>query len=96
MDQSAYRTLPIVLLDLLAKKPLLVLMKGKDYWRIEHAASQARRDASSGPPSVREFLGTPRFFWTDDPSGKVVIMEDGEDGIVPFAVEPGALIDIPN
>jgi len=90
-----YKPLLVVLLDLAAMKKGLVLMKGKDYWRIEDAAAQARRDAASGAPITREFLHESRFFWSVAPDGKVVVMESVGGEERPFAVEPGSEIPVP-
>lgn len=87
--------LPVVLQDLALVKRGLVLMRGADYWRIEHAASHARREAASGSEDVRKFLSEPRFFWTTDPIGKVVVMETVAGKEYPYSVEPGSVVDVP-
>lgn len=95
MAQSDYKPLLTVLLDLAMIKRGLVLMRGRDYWRIEQVAAHARREAASGHPVTRDYLNAPRFFWTIAPDQKVVIMEKREEGDVPFAVEPGSTFSIP-
>jgi hypothetical protein len=69
-------------------------MRGRDYWRIEDAASQARREAASGPAGVRGYLNDPRFFWTVAPDGKVVVMEVLEGVEKPFAAEVGSDVKV--
>lgn len=95
MADPAYRSLLVVLLDLAAFHRGLVLMRGRDYWRIEDASSHARREAASGHPKTREFLNDPRFFWTIGPDKKVVVMEKKGDEEVPFAAEPGSIVQVP-
>lgn len=95
MPARAYRPLLVVLLDLAALKPGLVLLKGKDYWRIEDIAKLARREAKSGPPQTQLFLNEPMFFWMNGPDKKVIIMQMYDDQDVPFAVEPGSEISVP-
>jgi hypothetical protein len=95
MAQGRPAPLPHVLQDLALVKRGLVLMRGSDYWRIEDAASRARREAASGPVETRAFLSDPRFYWTKDQTGKVVVMEVLADAEVPFSVEPGAIVPVP-
>ena len=94
MAEGPYKSLLVVLLDLALVKRGLVLMRGQNYWRIENAASQARREAASGSEEARRYLSDPRFFWTKDPSGKVVVIEHVGDEDIPYAVEPGSKVSV--
>jgi hypothetical protein len=83
--------LPSLLAELALVKRGLVLVRGRDYWRIEEAASQARREAASGPEATKTFLSAPWFFWTTDRLGKVIVVMDRGDEAVTYAVEPGSV-----
>lgn len=65
-------------------------MRGRDYYRIEEAARQARRDAASGDPEARRILSEERYWWEEDQDGKVVLMEETGEGPRIFAVEAGS------
>lgn len=65
-------------------------MRGRDYYRIEDAAGQARRDATSGDPEARQLLSEKRYWWEEDADGKAVLMEETAKGPRIFAVEVGS------
>lgn len=84
------RPLPTVLQELSLDKFGLVLVKGKDYYRIEQVAGQARREAKSGHPDVRRYLSAYEFWWDVDPDGKVVIFRDTPLGPEVISAEVGS------
>lgn len=62
-------------------RPELVLMDGRDYWRIESLIRQARRDQKSHA-ELREGKA---YSWRELGSGKIVVYHYG----VPVFWEPG-------
>lgn len=72
-----------VLSDAATSRPELVLMHGRDYWRIESLIRQARRDQKSNP----ELMDVRAYAWHALPgSGKIVVYHWGS----PVFWEPGA------
>lgn len=84
------RPLPTVLAELAFEKRGLVLAQGRTYFRIEDQASQARREAKSGPSETRRFLQAHDFWWDEDPDGLVVVYQDTPGGPKPLAAEIGS------
>lgn len=82
--------LPFVLADLALVARGLVVMRGTEYWRIEDASAQARREAASGNPSTRNLLKDPVFSWDVGPDNKIVILKSEPAGQIPYAVEVGS------
>jgi hypothetical protein len=84
------RPLQTVLAELALEKRGLVLVQGRRYFRIEDQASQARREAKSGPLETRRFLQAHDFWWDEDPDGLVVVYQETPGGPKPLAAEIGS------
>lgn len=88
------RSLPVVLAELAFLMPWLVLVQGRDYWRIEVVEKDARRQAVSGSAEVRVYLARPAFSWKKIENGKVLIVQGVDGAERPFAVEAGATLAV--
>ncbi len=84
------RPLTTVLQELALQIPGLVLIQGPRAYQIEREAVRARREAKSGHPDVRVYLSEHRFWWDEDPEGKVVVWRENPEGPKPIAVEYGS------
>jgi hypothetical protein len=76
-----------ILTELAITHPRLVLLRGREYYRIEDLLKWARRDLVSGHPDDQEALSSPIYWHTTDGKGKIVIRKN--DYVVAF-VEPGS------
>jgi len=84
------RPLPIILQELAFSVPGLVLVQGSRAYQIERESRRARREAKSGHPGVQAYLSEHRFWWDEDPDGKIVIWREEPQGPQVHAAEHGS------
>jgi len=84
-------TLPVLLSELGGFHPKLVLMRGREYFRIEDLIRSSRRDAASGTEEQRKVLSEAIYWHMLDEGGKLIVkgISRGGDEFVAF-VEPGS------
>lgn len=75
-----------VLTELAITYQKLVLMRGRQYYRIEDLLKWARRDKASGTQEDQKELSNPIYWHTTDDQGKIVIRKHD---YIAF-VEPGS------
>lgn len=88
---DAPRSLYVILGELAFQHPKLVLMRGRNYFRIEDLWRWARKDLKSGDPAARKALEDPIYWIARDPGGKLLLKGARPDGgeFVAY-VEPGS------
>jgi len=82
-----------ILTELAITHPKLVLMRGRDYHRIEDLLRWARRDSISGTPRDKKALSDPVCWHTQDAHGKILIKRIEEDRESVTYVEPGSDVE---
>lgn len=84
------KTLFAVLGEIAFFRPSLVLMKGRDYFRIEELIAAGRKIAHADTQEGILVHQTPNFEWDEDSRKKIVIWQEGSQGRRPVYVEPGS------
>lgn len=90
MRPEKLKSLFHVLGEIALPHPKAVLMKGRDYWRIEHILSRARRDLKSGSPQDRAMLSAEEYWWETGPDGRIVVWWESPRGPRAVFAEAGS------
>jgi hypothetical protein len=79
-----------ILTELAVTHPKLVLMRRRNYYRVEDLLRWARRDREVGTPRDMKALTDPAYWHTQDTHGKILIKRiEGDRELVAY-VEPGS------
>ena len=84
------QTLQAVLGTLALTQPKLVLVQGREYWRVEDALSEARRKAKSGSASDQAEIKAVKFWFEPDEDGRVLLMRMAKGSPQVLAAEVGS------
>ena len=72
--------IPALLAHLALLYPKLVLMRGRQYFRIEDLSARSKRDATSGGTEAKSVLAEPIYWYETDPHGKIVVSGARDQG----------------